>query len=128
MIKLIIAIFIFIIINVILAKIDANKILANKKINHLVNALIYGALAAVNFFFFKGLALIFMLSGVLIIRKLVFDIMLNIFRGKSWKYISTTTTSKIDQFENRIFGYNGAIKYCVYFGLLIINIVILFLL
>ncbi|HEY4207967.1 MAG TPA: hypothetical protein VGM31_14185 [Puia sp.] len=37
-------------------------------------------------------------------RLVVFNVSLNLFRGLSWKYVSTTTTSVIDQLEGRLFG------------------------
>ncbi len=126
----------YIALNIYLAKIDANKIAKDLVINHFNNGLHYGlmVLASVpllllSMVIFKNLSYnIFdfaqIVFSLLLTRKIVFDIGLNLFRGKDWDYISLTTTSKIDQFENKIFGTNGAVKYSIYILLHLTNIVL----
>ncbi len=114
-------IFIFVVINILLAKRDAKKILLNDKINHLNNAIVYALLCAAGIFFFHGLPYIKLLIALFLVRKIVFDIALNKFRGLSWDYVSETTESKIDKIENWIFDYNGSLMYRVYFIFLIVD-------
>ncbi len=113
---------IFILINILLAKRDSNKILANKRIDHTYNALFYlglCTLALVPFYYNQPITGLWIFGSLLLTRKVVFDIALNLFRGLKWSYISLTTTSKIDQFENKIFLHNGTVKYIFYIILLI---------
>lgn len=126
---MILIITIFIILNLILAKIDAKKILAQKPINHSMNAWVYmvtivgtGALSEL-VFHFNWIEQISLLLSLLLTRKVVFDISLSLFRGLKWDYISQTTTSKIDQFENKIFK-SGTVKYFFYGTLLLANIIL----
>ena len=131
--ELLIPIAIFIILNLILAKIDAKKVLAHKPINHSMNAWFYvviliGVFGANSYFnWFDWMEQISLLVSLLLTRKVVFDISLSLFRGLKWNYISKFTTSKIDQFENKIFK-SGTIKYVFYtillLGIIIVNILI----
>lgn len=64
--------------------------------------------------FIKWLTIIKIL-GILLIRIPVFNTLLNIFRGRPANYLSTTTTSIIDQIMNKYiekigyWNYNGII-------------------
>lgn len=126
---MILIITLFIILNLILAKVDAKKILANKPINHTMNAwwyavaiIIAGALSEL-VFHFNWIEQISLLLSLLLTRKVVFDISLSLFRKLKWDYISQTTTSKVDQFENKIFK-SGTVKYLFYGALLLANIIL----
>ena len=82
----------YIIINLVLAKIDANKIRDGIHIKHGINALIYLILIAPTFFISWSYPL-----GMLALRRIVFDTGLNLFRGLPFDYTSATTTSIVDR-------------------------------
>ena len=121
----------FIALNILLAKSDARKIEYNEWIDHRFNALFYIGciLLTIPIAFSVGdltnRFYTYLVIALLLVRKITFDIALNIYRGKKWWWISLTTSSKIDQFENRIFGYNGKIKYMFYI-ILLISVISLF--
>ncbi len=59
----------------------------------------------------------------LFIRKVVFDLSLNLFREKPLFYVSSSTTSIIDRVHNWLFGNRGEIYYPIYFvSIILINI------
>lgn len=61
-----------------------------------------------------------------LIRKVFFDLSLNLFRGKPLFYVSSTSTSIIDRVHYRIFGNKSEIYMSIYFVLLIlVNIFLL---
>jgi len=117
---------IFILFNILLAKHDANKILKGEVIDHRYNGAEYAALMVFiipfTYWYFLPIDYIFTGISVILTRLIVFNIGLNLFRKKTWDYISLTTTSKIDQFTNRIFGYSGKREYLCYILLFLINI------
>jgi len=120
----------FFVLNILLAGKDAARIKANKPIDHTFNALMYLGCCALCYLLFYPFSYIKYLEFLLtafIMRKVVFDISLNVRRGLSWDYISKTTTSKIDQVENQVFSYNGRFKYVVYSFLLAGSVVLYFL-
>ena len=82
----------YIVINLVLAKIDANKIRDGIHIKHGINALIYLVLIAPTFFISWSYPI-----GMLALRRIVFDTGLNLFRGLPFDYISATTTSIVDR-------------------------------
>lgn len=107
-------------INIILAKIDAEKIKQNKRIYHGINGLIYGALVAIAFYFVRSYALIF---ALLCERRIVFDTALNIFRGLRFDYISSKTTSIIDRISYKFQSkYGYFVYYAIFFVILVICI------
>ena len=55
---------------------------------------------------------LFILS--LFIRKVVFDLSLNLFRGLPLFYVSTETTSLIDKFHYKLFGKNSELYMAIY--------------
>ena len=87
----------FIGINIGLARYDAYRIKNNVRIRHAINALVYIGLMIP---FIKWLTITKIL-GLLLIRIPVFNTTLNIFRGLPPTYLSTTTTSIIDQIMNK---------------------------
>ena len=123
---------VFIILNIILAKVDAKKIANNAWIDHKANAVLYAVciILTIPFAALVGeLNLIFyafLVPVLLLVRKITFDISLNVFRGKPWDWISFSTTSKIDQFENKIFKNDGTFKYISY-SVLLLSIIKIFL-
>lgn len=122
-------IFIFILFNIFLAKYDAKRILANKSIDHALNAAIYlflliGAFVAGDMIFhFNWLEKVSMVISLLLTRKVVFDISLSLFRGLKWDYTSNTTGSVIDKLESKIFK-SGTVKYLFYGALLLANTIL----
>jgi hypothetical protein len=115
----IILLIIFVLINIVLAKVDADRINQNKPINHIVNALIYLALLFIVFISTYDWSLII---GLTLIRIPIFNTFLNYFRGKELTYISNTTTSVIDQITNFIPREIGYWNYC--FWLTVISLIL----
>jgi hypothetical protein len=101
----------FIGINIGLARYDAYRIKNNFRIKHTINAVIYVGLILL---FWKWLTITKVL-GILLLRIPVFNTSLNVFRGLSPTYLSTTTTSIIDQIMNR---YIEKIGYWIYNGII----------
>jgi len=87
----------FIGINVGLARYDAYRIKNNIRIRHAINSIIYAGLMIP---FIKWLTITKVL-GILLLRIPIFNTSLNIFRGRPADYLSTTTTSIIDQIMNK---------------------------
>lgn len=104
---------IFVLINIGLAVIDANKIAKGIRIYHGINGLIYGALLAVVYLVTGKWTL---LIGLALLRIPVFNTSLNYFRGLPLTYLSSSTTSIIDQATNFI---PKKIGYWAYNGLLV---------
>jgi uncharacterized membrane protein YozB (DUF420 family) len=90
---------IFTLINLFLARIDADKIKAGKKIYHGVNGVIYGILICFSFFITHSYLTIISLA---ILRIPVFNTALNVMRGLPATYVSKNTTSLIDKWTYRI--------------------------
>jgi hypothetical protein len=98
MIKILLFI-IFTVINILLAKIDADKIKQHKPIHHGINGLIYLVLLIpVYFITYNWLNIL----GLLLLRIPVFNTSLNYFRGIALTYLSNSTTSIIDKITNKI--------------------------
>lgn len=108
----------FVGINIGLAQYDAYRIKNNIRIRHAINALIYVGLMIP---FLKWLTVAKIL-GILLLRIPVFNTSLNLFRGKPASYLSSTTTSIIDQIMNK---YIEKIGYWNYNALLILVTIIL---
>lgn len=67
-----------------------------------------------------------LLIAGLLLRKLVFDISLNLFEGRSAFFVSVETTSIIDKFYYKVFKKNSELYQSIHFLLLvIINIFLL---
>ena len=109
---------IYAVINIILAKIDANKIKNGVHIKHGINALVYLILLIPSLFISYTLPI-----SLLALRRIVFDTSLNLFRGLKYDYISLTTTSIIDRVSYK---FQEKYGYFIYYGIFLI-IVILFL-
>lgn len=97
----------FVAINIGLAKIDAYKIKNHLRIRHAINAIIYLAIMGI---FYKFLT-VYKVIGILLVRIPVFNTALNIFRGHKADHISHTTTSIIDQMTNKIVQKVGYFRY-----------------
>ena len=111
-----------IILNVVLAKIDANKISRNLQIYHGINAAVYLVYLAVCYFI-TGSA--FLALGCAIARILIFNTSLNYFRGLSLDYTSQTTTSVIDKITNPIIKKLGYWNYNI--ALTIVSLILIFI-
>jgi hypothetical protein len=107
---------IYTILNILLAKIDADKIKKQLRIKHGINAMFYVALIAPTFFISWHYPV-----GLLALRRIVFDVALNLFRGLKYNYISETTTSIIDRIS---FNYQKQYGFFAYYIIFIIIIII----
>jgi hypothetical protein len=107
-------VFIFIGINILHAYHDCKKIQDHKKIYHGLNGLFYIILLIPVYFHLKNW---FFLVGLLSLRRVVFDTALNLFRGLSFDYISSTTTSIIDRLS---YSFQKRYGYVIYYGLFIL--------
>lgn len=105
----------YILVNIILAKIDSWKIKHNKHIKHGINALIYCVLIAPTFLISWSFPI-----GMLALRRIVFDTALNLFRGLPYDYISATTTSIVDRISYDFQKEWGYFAYYMIFVVIII--------
>lgn len=90
---------IFVIANIALAKIDADKIKQGKRIYHGINGLVYSGLLLLAFLITHSWTVVL---GLALLRIPVFNTTLNYFRGLPLTYLSNSTTSIIDQLTNFI--------------------------
>ena len=111
-----------IILNVVLAKIDANKIKQNLQIYHGINAAVYLIYLAVCYFITGS---VFLALGCAIIRVPIFNTSLNYFRGLSLDYTSETTTSVIDKIANPAIKKLGYWNYNI--ALTIVSLILIFI-
>lgn len=108
--------FLFIAINIALAVWHAQLIKQNRPIYHGWWSLGYGVAAGIVSLIAKDWILFILL---LLERKLVFDIALNVFRGKPFFYVSATTTSILDKWQRKLFGLNGLLPAVILAGLIV---------
>lgn len=124
-----IAALLFLCFNVIMAGHHANLIRDGKRIQHGLWGGAYLGLAVVFCYFGgqrDGIGFDWLLMiDLLLIRKVFFDLPLNLFRGKPMFYVSATTTSIIDKFHNRVFGLNSLPYMIVYFVAIIVITILL---
>jgi len=106
----------YILLNVVLAKIDANKIRDGIHIKHGINALVYCTLIAPTFFISWHYPI-----AMLALRRIVFDTSLNLFRGLPFDYISATTTSIIDRIS---YDFQKEWGYFCYYMIFVIIIIL----
>lgn len=114
------AILIFAVINVVLAYIDAHKIINNQAINHTINAVVYLGALGISVIILKDYWLV---PTILLIRLLIFNIALSLFRGKKWDYVPLTPLSTIDRLANMVFK-NGRQMYFTYTIILFVCLLI----
>ncbi len=123
---MILTLILFTIANIILAAIDAHKIVDLKStIKHGINAAVYIAMIAIPFFVFHNY---FLIGAILFNRLLVFNIALSLFRKLSWDYISPDPASIVDRVAKSVFGNNGKLMYEVYAGIFILLTALSFIL
>ena len=113
----ILAVISYTVVNILLAKHDAEKIFRQQKIEHGTNALVYLALIAPVIYVTQSWIF---LIGLLALRRIVFDTALNLFRGLKYDYISTTTTSIIDKLSYKFQDRFGYITYYGFFAIIVI--------
>lgn len=106
----------YILVNILLAKIDAYKIKHNKRIRHAINALVYCVLVAPTFYISWHYPI-----AMLALRRIVFDTCLNLFRGLPFDYISATTTSIIDRIS---YDFQKEYGYFVYYAIFLIIVIL----
>lgn len=117
---------IFILINVLMAASDADKIKRDKLPDHFLNAASYGLAVIVISFIFGMNIVEFLIFAVACAcnRQLFFDIPLNLMRKLKWDYVSPEPLSKVDQIEKKLFGNNGRIPNYIYGSVFIITTLI----
>lgn len=101
-----------------MAYVDSVLIKKGERIYHGLNGLFYILMVVPAYLITKNL---YLCVGLFVIRRLVFDISLNLFRGLPYNYTSKTTTSIIDKLLYRTQSQLGDIYYLI----LIISIVLL---
>jgi hypothetical protein len=117
--------------NIYNAYMDYRLISSNKPVNHTWNAIRYSILAsilALTYIIVKHLGWLDIIWFVIFsyaFRKLVFDIALNLLRGKAWYYVSDTSGSEIDKVEHDIFGTNGHLPKYIYATISLITLVLI---
>jgi len=111
----------FVLINIELANIDANKIRQGKRIYHGINGLVYSGLLSLAFLITHSWTAVL---GLAILRIPVFNTSLNHLRGLPLTYLSDSTTSIIDQLTNFI---PKKIGYWTYTAILLVLSIILVL-
>ena len=107
---------IYIVINLVLAKIDANKIRDGIHIKHGINALVYCTLIAPTLYISWTYPI-----ALMALRRIVFDTALNLFRGLPFDYISATTTSIIDRIS---YDFQKEYGYFAYYTIFLIIIIL----
>lgn len=105
-----------------MAWLHAGIIKDGKRINHLA----WGAAYLVFVIVFSSIISWWLFPCLLLIRKISFDLSLNLMRGLPLFYVSAKPESVIDRFHNSIFGARSEVYMAIYFLILIaINVFIL---
>jgi hypothetical protein len=105
-------------VNIALAYTDYRLISEGERVFHGINGAVYLILISPAYFLTNSL---FVVAGLLVLRRLVFDVSLNLFRGLPYDYISRTTTSIIDRLLYDIQEVLGP----VYYAILIVTVILL---
>lgn len=121
---MILTIILFTLANILLAFLDAHKIIKGNTIKHGINAAIYVAMVAVPYFIFHNY---FLIAALLFNRLIFFNAALSLFRGLNIFYMPLSPASFVDKLAKRVFGVNGKLMYAVYTGVFIILTVISFI-
>lgn len=108
------------VINLVMAAIHASMIMNEKKIKHAAWGALYLGIAGSLSMIFNSWEL--MVSSIFV-RKVFFDLSLNIFRDKPLFYVSKTTTSIIDRFHNKLFKDRSEIYMTIYFMVCVLFII-----
>jgi len=110
---MVITLILFTIANIVLASIDARKIIDGDKIKHGINGLIYIAMISATFLIFHNF---FLIGALLFNRLLAFNIALSVFRKLPWDYVTPENPPKsiVDRIAKMVFGMNGKLMYIIY--------------
>lgn len=100
----------FVVVNILLALYDAKRIGKGKKISHALNGAIYLALVAGAVWFNRDY---FLAGALLVMRLIVFNISLNLFRDFRWNYIPQKPAAVTDKIARAIFGRNSSLMYAI---------------
>lgn len=109
----------YIVINILLAYVDSLLIKNGERIYHGLNGLFYILMVVPAYLITNNL---YLCIGLFVIRRLVFDVSLNLFRGLPYNYTSKTTTSIIDRILYRTQNFLGIFYYII----LVATIIFLF--
>jgi hypothetical protein len=100
------------------SRIDAYRILRNKRIAHGINFVVYAILVGLLCWLgrYDVWEIIIFCISAFCNRQFSFDISLNLRRGLKWDYVSLANPPKsiTDRIEIRLFGYNGRAPLFVY--------------
>jgi hypothetical protein len=88
-----------------------------EKILHGFNGLFYLMMLAPVYIITKD---IYLVAALLVIRRIVFDISLNLFRGLPYNYTSETTTSIIDRLLYKTQNFLGIFYYIILVGIIVL--------
>lgn len=116
-----IAAILFVGINIAMAGYHASLIKKGKYIKHGWWGLLYFILAGAAAYFNHSWILA---VDSLFIRKVFFDLSLNLWRGKPLFYVSSSTTSIIDKFHNKVFDNRSEVYMTLYAGIAVILTII----
>lgn len=116
--------------NLINSRVDAYRIMRDKRIAHAVNFGVYTLFCALLCWLARwnaGVITLFCVSAFCN-RNLSFDLALNIRRGLKWDYVSLAKPPKafLDRIEIRLFGYNGRAPIFVYATIWVVCLIIKF--
>lgn len=100
-----------------MAYVDSVLIKKGERIYHGLNGLFYILMVVPAYLITKDL---YLCAGLFVVRRLVFDVSLNLFRGLPYNYISKTTTSIIDRVLYRVQERLGGIYYLILIGLIVV--------
>lgn len=102
-------IFGYLLIVVILARNNADRIENDKRIEHSLNGIAHLSMACILYFVDWRASVALLLSV-----RVVFDSALNLFRGLSLGYVSPKPASWVDKIEKKIFKNNGYLPKLIY--------------
>lgn len=119
---MVLTLILFSIANVILAYLDAHKIIKGNSIKHGINAAIYVGMIVIPFVLFHNY---FLIAALLVNRLIIFNGMISLFRGLKWDYISPAPTAITDKIAKSIFK-TGKAMYLTYLIIFIVLTVLTF--
>lgn len=121
---MVLTLILFTLVNILLAYVDAKKIIKGNSIKHGINAAIYMGIVAIPYFIFHNY---FLIAALLFNRLLFFNMFLSLFRKLSVFYMPLKPLSITDILAGKVFGTNGRLMYSIYAIAFIILTVISFI-